>query len=114
MPEKRISMQKIKEVLRLRLEARLLIRQISIRAIQKLLSQANTLEIVWPLPEDLNNGQLAAMFYPGFDPVSSSRYEVPDWTTAYQELKHKTSPNCCCGKSTPPNARSVLQLFPVL
>jgi len=79
MPAKRISMRKTKEVLRLRLEARLSIRKISIGNIQKLLSQSNTLEIVWPLPEDLNDGRLAAMFYPGFDSVSSSRYKVPDW-----------------------------------
>lgn len=95
MPAKRISMRKIREVLRLRLEARLSIRQISastkisVGAIQKLLSRVDALEITWPLPEDLDDGRLAAMFYPGSDSVSSSRYEVPDWTTVYQELKRK-------------------------
>jgi transposase len=88
-------MRKIREVLRLRLEAGLSIRQISastktsVGAIQKLLSRANALEIAWPLPEDLDDGRLAAMFYPGSDPASSSRYQVPDWTTVYQELKRK-------------------------
>jgi len=85
MPAKRISMRKIREVLRLRLEARLSIRQISastkisVGAIQKLLSRVDALETTWPLPEDLDDGRLAAMFYPGSDPVSSSRYEVPEW-----------------------------------
>ena len=88
-------MRKIREVLRLRLVARLSIRQISastkisVGAIQKLLSRVDALEITWPLPEDLDDGRLVAMFYPGSDPVSSSRYEVPDWTTVYQELKRK-------------------------
>jgi transposase len=88
-------MRKIRELLRLRLEAGLSIRQISastktsIGAIQKLLARADTLEITWPLPEDLDDGSLAAMFYPGSDPTSSSRYQLPDWATVHQELKRK-------------------------
>ena len=85
MSAKRMPMRKIREVLRLRLEAGLSIRQISastktsVGAIQKVLARADALEIIWPLPEDLDDGRLAAMFYPGSDPVSSSRYEVPEW-----------------------------------
>jgi transposase len=88
-------MRKIREVLRLRLEAGLSIRQISagtktsVGAIQKLLARAQALEITWPLPEDLDDSRLAAMFYPGSDPTSSSRYQVPDWATVHQELKRK-------------------------
>ena len=88
-------MRKIREVLRLRLEAGLSIRQISastktsVGAIQKVLARADALEIIWPLPEDLDDGRLAAMFYPGSDPTTSSRHQVPDWTTVYQELKRK-------------------------
>jgi len=36
----------------------------------------DALEIVWPLPEDLDDGRRAAMFYLGFDPASSLRYAV--------------------------------------
>ena len=88
-------MRKIREVLRLRLEAGLSIRQISastktsVGSIQKLLARAQTLEVTWPLPEDLDDGRLAAMLYPGADPTSSSRYQVPDWLTVHQSLKHK-------------------------
>ncbi|AKV95773.1 IS21 family transposase [Marinobacter flavimaris] len=95
MAAKRIPMRKIREVLRLRLEAGLSIRQISastktsVGAIQKLLTRAQALEITWPLPEDLDDGRLAAMLYPGADPTSSSRYQVPDWLTVHQSLKHK-------------------------
>jgi len=66
-----------------------LISFLGIGAIQKLLSRADALEITWPLPEDLDDGRLAAMFYPGSDPTSSSRYQVPDWTRVYQELKRE-------------------------
>jgi len=95
MAAKRISMRKIRELLRLRLEAGLPIRQISastktsVEAIQKLLARTDTLEITWPLPEDLDDGRLAVMFYPGSDPTSSARYQLPDWTNVDQELIRK-------------------------
>ena len=59
-------MRKIREVLRLRLEAGLSIRQISastktsVGAIQKLLARADALSLNCPLPEDLDDGRLAA------------------------------------------------------
>ena len=88
-------MRKIREVLRLRLEAGLSIRQISastktsVGAIQKLLARADALNLNWPLPEDLDDGRLAALFYPSVDPTTSTRYQVPDWATVHQELKRK-------------------------
>ena len=88
-------MRKIREVLRLRLEARLSIRQIkvstkvSVGAIQKLLGQAELLGLSWPLAPDLDDAQLAQMFYPGADTTASRRYQVPDWPTVHQELKRK-------------------------
>jgi|GEM_PF-2463607 len=84
-------MRKFREILRLMVEAGLSIRQISAGpktsagAIQKLLSRANVLEITWPLSENLDDGRLAAMFYPD----SSSHYQVHNWTTVYQDLKRK-------------------------
>jgi len=95
MPAKRIAMRKIRDVLRLRLEARLSIRQIkastkvSVGAIQKLLSQAELLGLSWPLAPDLDDAQLAQMFYPGADTTASRRYQVPDWPAVHQELKRK-------------------------
>jgi transposase len=88
-------MRKIREVLRLRFEAGLSMRQISrstsssVGAIQKLLSRASELELSWPLPEELDESALAALFYPGADTASSSRYQLPDWAEVHQELKRK-------------------------
>jgi transposase len=88
-------MRKIRDVLRLRLEARLSIRQIkastkvSVGAIQKLLNQAESLGLSWPLAPELDDAQLARMFYPGADTTSSRRYQVPDWPAMHQELKRK-------------------------
>ena len=88
-------MRKIRGMLRLRLAAGLSIRQIrastkvSLGAIQKLLAQAESLELSWPLPGDLDNSQLARLFYPGADTRASERSQISDWTTVHQELKRK-------------------------
>jgi len=95
MPAKRITMRKIRDVLRLRLCAGLSIRQIkastklSVGAIQKLLSKAETLGLAWPLPPELDDKQLARLFYPDADTHVSGRYQVPDWAVIHQELKRK-------------------------
>jgi len=88
-------MRKIRDILRLRLAAGLSIRQIntstkvSIGSIQKLLIKAETLELTWPLPSDLDDSRLAHLFYPGADTTISSRYQVPEWPAIHQELKRK-------------------------
>jgi len=81
---KRITMRKIRDVLRLRLEAGLSIRQISastktsVGAIQKLFSRAEALQLAWPLPGEMDDTRLASLFYPGADTTPSSRNKVPD------------------------------------
>ena len=88
-------MRKIREVLRLRLEADLSVRQISIctkvsvGSIQKLLKSAQALGLTWPLPTELDDGRLAALFYPQADTTISARHVVPDWPSVHQELKRK-------------------------
>jgi len=88
-------MRKIRDILRLRLASDLTYRQInastkvSVGAIQKLLSRADTLGLTWPLPADMNDEQLARLFYPNADARTSSRYQVPDWPAIHQELKRK-------------------------
>ena len=88
-------MRKIRDVLRLRLSANLSVRQInastklSVGAVQKLLSKADALGLSWPLAPDLDDRQLAKLFYPGADLRVSKRFEVPDWRSVHQELKRK-------------------------
>ena len=61
-------MRKIREVLRLRLEADLSVRQIScctkVSVGSILLKSAQALGLTWPLPTELDDGRLAALFYP--------------------------------------------------
>lgn len=88
-------MRKIRDILRLRLAAGLSIRQIkdstkaSVGAIQKLLVKADELGLSWPLPDELDDNQLAQLFYPESDTTVSSRYQAPDWPAIHQELKRK-------------------------
>ena len=95
MPAKRITMRKIREILRLRHTAELSIRQIrastkvSVGAIQKLLAKADAQGLSWPLPPELDDQKLAQLFYPNADTRSSRRFQVPDWSVIHQELKCK-------------------------
>ncbi|MCB1985841.1 MAG: IS21 family transposase [Burkholderiales bacterium] len=88
-------MRNIREVLRLRLCASLKYRQISqstkvsMGSIKKLLSRAEELGLSWPLPDDLDDADLARLFYPSSDTTVSSRYIKPDWSVVHQELKRK-------------------------
>ncbi|MDP7359298.1 MAG: IS21 family transposase, partial [Pseudomonadales bacterium] len=95
MPATRIAMRKIREVLRLRLEAGLSFRQISastkvsVGAAQKVVSQVTQLGLKWPLSPSMDDSQLAKLFYPTADTRISDRMEVPDWRAIHQELKRK-------------------------
>jgi transposase len=95
MAAKRIAMRKIREVLRLRFEAKLSVRQInastkiSVGSIQKLLKKANGLTLSWPLPDDLDDTELAKLFYPKADTRTASRFQIPDWPEIHKELKTK-------------------------
>ncbi len=93
MPTQRVTMRKLRETLRLRLQAGLSIRAISrstklsVGGVQKLLSRAATLGLTWPLPDDLDDTRLTELFYPGAAPGGAARCEVPDWAAVHDELR---------------------------
>lgn len=95
MPAQRITMRKLREVLRLRLHAELSMRQIrdslklSLGAIQNVTCKAEELGLDWKAIEQLDDQQLAAQFYPESDSRQPSRLQMPDWVDVHQELKRK-------------------------
>lgn len=95
MPTKRISMRQLREILRLRLQADLSLRQIqsslriSLGAVQKVVSQAVAQGLDWTTIEGLNDPQLARQFYPQADTASTSDLEPPNWIEVHQELRRK-------------------------
>lgn len=88
-------MRKLREVIRLRLEAGLSYRQIgastklSLGACQHVIKKAEALGLGWPLPDDMDDAKLARLFYPEADTTVSKRFAVPQWVTVHQELKRK-------------------------
>lgn len=88
-------MRQLREILRLRLSARLSMRQIksslrvSLGAVQKITSKAQSLDLHWDAIEQMDNQQLAQVFYPGADTRVSSMFQLPDWVEVHQELKRK-------------------------
>ena len=95
MPAQRLTMRKIRDILRLKMEAQLSIRQInastkiSVGTIQKLLKQAQALDLAWPLPDELDDTRLAALFYPEADTRGTGRYQEPDWEHLHVDLRRK-------------------------
>jgi transposase len=88
-------MRNTREILRLHFEAKLSIRQISkctkasVGGVQKLLAKVKAAELTWPLPDDMDDNQLAKRLYPKADTKQSSRFQVPDWSEVHKELKRK-------------------------
>ncbi|KAF1024197.1 MAG: hypothetical protein GAK37_03179 [Pseudomonas sp.] len=94
MPNKRINMRKIREILRLRFDAGLTFRQISqctdvsVGALQKMLKRFEVAGISWPLPSDVTEAWLASRLYPGAD-THPGELEDPDWSAVHMELRRK-------------------------
>lgn len=95
MPTIRLSMRKLREILRLRLQAELSLRQIkgslrlSLGAVQKVASRAQALDLDWAAIDALDDQQLARLIYPASDVQVSNQFQLPDWAEALQELKRK-------------------------
>jgi transposase len=94
MAQKRISMRKIQEVLRLRHEAGLSNRaiaracSISKETVKEYLAKASEAGLGWPLGEGLSEEGLENLLYPPLIEVEGRR-RVPDWAEVHQELKRK-------------------------
>ena len=94
MPAKGVSMQKIKEILRLHFEAQLSQHQIaaslqiSSGVVNKYLALAKAAQICWPLPVEANEATLRGILKPHQKMLAHSRHE-PDYPSIHQELKSK-------------------------
>ena len=102
MPERRLPMRQIREVLRLHHEAHLSERQIahgcrlSRSTVQRYLERATTANLRWPLPESLDDTQLEQLLFPSRPAQAASEGRQapkaqPDFTKVHQELKANRS-----------------------
>ena len=94
MARERLSMRKIKEVLRLRYEAGLSNRAIgrtcliSKETVKAYLRKAEEAGLGWPLPEGLSEDALEAKLFPWATDLGGRRKE-PDWAGVHEELRKK-------------------------
>ena len=86
MPAKRLSMRKIKDVLRLK-ASNMSIRQISRPTVSDYLHRSEQAGLFWPIPDSLTDAALESALFPSVQaPVARDR-QPPDWAQIHTELK---------------------------
>ena len=95
MPAKRLSMRKIKEVLRLKWDKGLSNRQIAKACrigrptVAEYLRRAADAGLTWPLPSGLDEVALEQQLFPPPPSLPAHARGVPDWSVVHQERRHK-------------------------
>ncbi len=95
MPAKRLSMRKLKEVLRLTYSSHLSRRQVarslslSKTTVNKYLELAQDAGLSWPLPEAMDDTALARALFPSTLSSWAQQFTQPDFPAIHQELKRK-------------------------
>ncbi len=95
MPGERLSMRKIREVLRLRFAQELSQRAIagslgvSAGTVNACLNRARLAGLGWPLPDELDDARLEALLYPPPPQVATEQRPVPDWAVVHRELRRR-------------------------
>ena len=95
MSKERLSMRKIKEVLRLRFEHGLSHRVIAtscgigITSAREYIVRAKAAGLLWPLPEDLDDGALGALLFPPPPRPGEVERTLPAWPAVHRELRQK-------------------------
>jgi transposase len=93
MPGERLSMRKIREILRLRWEHQLPQRvigqslKLSQGSVSDYLSRARRAGLSWPLPDDLDDARLETLLFPPLPQVPSDQRPIPDWGAVHRELR---------------------------
>ena len=90
-------MRKIKRILELRfafkLSNRAIARNVGVgrSSVSRILGHATATNLTWPLPEEMTDAELEAIFYPSSTRSGSVQRPAPDWAEVEQELtKHRT------------------------
>jgi transposase len=95
MPQERLSMRKISEILRLKHVHKLSNRKISKACnvskttVARYLAKAAEARISWPLPPELDESRLQALLFPSTEITNDRSTLVPDWNTVHKELQKK-------------------------
>ena len=93
MPTERLSMRRIRDVMRLRYAQGLSERQIAASlglgkgTVGAYLTRARVAGLTWPLPEALCDDDLELLLFPAAPSVPDRERPVPDWAVVYRELR---------------------------
>ncbi|HSG17295.1 MAG TPA: IS21 family transposase [Anaerolineae bacterium] len=96
MSQKRLSMRKIEEILRLKYEAGLSHRAIaqscsvSPSTVSEYVTHAKAAGLSWPLPEGLSAKELDGLLFPRRKSTSGHNIPRPDWAEVHKELRRKS------------------------
>ena len=91
----RMSMRKIREVLRLTHELGLSVRQVreatgvGKTAVSEYVSRARVIGITWPIPPEITDAELERRLFTPAGFHEGSAKPLPDWTKVHQELKRR-------------------------
>lgn len=95
MPQERLTMRKIREILRLKWELKLSERVIarscciSRSTVAEYVRRAEAGGLTWPLPEDQSDSQLFELLYPRTQQLTPKAATLPDWDEIHLELRKK-------------------------
>jgi transposase len=95
MPAMRVSMRKIREVLRLTHELKLSVRQVRAAtgvgktAVNEYVSRARVIGITWPIPAEIDDAELERRLFVPADKRDGHARVVPDWIKVHAELKRR-------------------------
>lgn len=95
MSAERLSMRKIKEVLRLKFDCSLSNQAIDNSCgigrttVREYVFRAVRAGLCWPLPDELKDSELERLLFPPPPSVPASERPLPDWSEIHRELKRK-------------------------
>ncbi len=95
MPTERLSMRKIRDVLRMKfdngLSERAIARSLSLSAggVNGYLQRARVAGLSWPVPEGLDDTALERLLFPPAPLAAAAVRPVPDWTVVEKELRRR-------------------------
>jgi transposase len=95
MAARRLSMRKIKEVLRLHHDRKLSTREIAKSltlarsTVSEYLNRAARVQLSWPLPTELDEASLEQRLFPAVIPIQSQDWPMPAREDLHRELKRK-------------------------
>lgn len=95
MTQERLTVRKIKEILRLKWESRLSNRAIgracklSCSTVSEYVQRATRAGLSWPLPEGMGEEELYHQLFPETPQVSDEQKPMPDWELVHRELRKR-------------------------